>query len=703
MSFDIERLYTLLPAFYRIRDTEQGGPLKAFLSVIAEQIAILEEDIAQLNDDMFIETCSEWVVPYIGDLVGARSIFIFPDAPFNQRAFVANTLAYRRRKGTAAVLEQLARDVTNWDASVVEYFQVLATTQFLNHIRPDNISMADLRKSELLDYLKTPFDRIPRNADVRRIGSRSGKYNIPNVGLYLWRLGSYSMTHTPAFKLDEHRYLFDALGKDTSLQNRPVTEDEISHLAEPVNVPMPIKRRMLDRSLDAFYGEDKSILLMVNGQKILASEDSLPFASPPAKELSDIVCVCNLSDLKDGGGNVIGWSNMPLDKIALDPELGRIAFPKNESPPARVQVSYHYGFSADMGGGEYGRATTFSGGLQPVVRVPSDKTTIQEALDELGATGGIVEIEDNEYYIETPFIRVSAGKEIELRASDEHRPVIVLGEDLMVTGGMNSKVTLNGLLLSGGSLRVPLLETNEPSSPPIKNQLKALQLTHCTLLPGPSPTIKTVPGQPAMPRVFVESSDVTVAMDKCIVGGMRVTDQACTAINNSIVDASGTSEVAYAGLSGSDPGAALVMKNCTIIGKVHALMMKLVSNSIFHATLSEFDTWSAPVVAQRLQEGCVRFSYVPPGSKVPKRYRCQPKNENDTQQVQPVFTSLRYGDGAYCQLSPFCSAEIREGADDGSEMGVFHDLYLPQRVSNLRAQLDEYLRFGLEAGIFYET
>jgi hypothetical protein len=99
----------------------------------------------------------------------------------------------------------------------------------------------------------------------------------------------------------------------------------------------------------------------------------------------------------------------------------------------------------------------------------------------------------------------------------------------------------------------------------------------------------------------------------------------------------------------------------------------------------------------------VRFSYLPAGSKVPRRYHCQPKNEDDAQRVQPVFTSLRYGDGAYCQLSPFCSAEIREGAEDGSEMGVFHDLYLPQRVSNLRAQLNEYLRFGLEAGIFYET
>ena len=36
-------------------------------------------------------------------------------------------------------------------------------------------------------------------------------------------------------------------------------------------------------------------------------------------------------------------------------------------------------------------------------------------------------------------------------------------------------------------------------------------------------------------------------------------------------------------------------------------------------------------------------------------------------------------------------------------MGAFHYLFQPQRETNLRVRLDEYLRFGLEAGIFYAT
>ena len=33
-------------------------------------------------------------------------------------------------------------------------------------------------------------------------------------------------------------------------------------------------------------------------------------------------------------------------------------------------------------------------------------------------------------------------------------------------------------------------------------------------------------------------------------------------------------------------------------------------------------------------------------------------------------------------------------------MGAFHELFEPQRETNLRIRLDEYLRFGLEAGVF---
>ena len=62
MSFDAKRLYELLPTIYRVRDADQGEPLEALMAVIAEQTGILEENLEQLYDDQFIETCADWVV-----------------------------------------------------------------------------------------------------------------------------------------------------------------------------------------------------------------------------------------------------------------------------------------------------------------------------------------------------------------------------------------------------------------------------------------------------------------------------------------------------------------------------------------------------------------------------------------------------------------------------------------------------------------
>jgi len=38
------------------------------------QAGILEQDMEDLYDNWFIETCDAWVVPYIGDLLGTGTL-----------------------------------------------------------------------------------------------------------------------------------------------------------------------------------------------------------------------------------------------------------------------------------------------------------------------------------------------------------------------------------------------------------------------------------------------------------------------------------------------------------------------------------------------------------------------------------------------------------------------------------------------------
>ncbi|MEO1203077.1 MAG: hypothetical protein AAFX10_10230, partial [Pseudomonadota bacterium] len=67
--------------------------------------------------------------------------------------------------------------------------------------------------------------------------------------------------------------------------------------------------------------------------------------------------------------------------------------------------------------------------------------------------------------------------------------------------------------------------------------------------------------------------------------------------------------------------------------------------------------------------------------------------------VRPQFNSVRYGTPTYCQLASCGPVEIERGADDESEIGVFHDLYQPQRYAKLTARLDEYVPAGMDVGV----
>jgi hypothetical protein len=701
MSADVTDLYNLLPAIHRIRDAELGEPLKAFLSVIAEQVAVLDESLAQAYDDLFIESCAPWVVPYIGDLIGYRTIKGVPTKVSSPRAQVANTIAYRRRKGTASMLEQLARDVTGWDARVVEFFQLLATTQYLNHLRPRNLYMPDLRQWEPLERLGTPFETTAHTLDVRRIASQRGKYNIPNIGIFLWRLHAYSATDSPATRLDDQRFFFSPLGNNTSLFNFPETEDDVTHLATPQNVPVPISRRVLAEYLDTYYGKEsgKSIFLKVNNADVDSSQ----------------IVACDLSDV---AGNQ--WAHTaPPGKIAIDPVLGRIAF---DSPATRdVVVTFHYGFSADMSGGEYDRAATLDDKLTPVQQVATPHK-IQSALNGLSGTG-VVEITDNTRYDENLTIHAGAKGKIEVRAANRQRPHLTLTNALIITGGADSQVTLNGLLISGNALRVT-------------DKLGKLRLLHCTLVPGWDLQVDGTPLRPTEPSLIVESSGTIVEIDHCILGGIRADESARVVITNSIVDAMDETNVAFAATDNASAGGVPHIENSTLCGKVHTREIELATDTIFVAQLAKNDSWQAPIWSERRQEGCVRFSYVPPQSITPRRYRCQPDlaaqtiedkfredakklspapspvavaakiqaaRLSESSRVKPQFTSLRYGNPGYGQLSQRCAVEIRAGADNESEMGAFNELLQPQRETDLRVRLDEYLRVGLESGIFYAS
>ncbi len=129
-TYYAERLWQLLPAVYRTSDSDSldvPGPLRELLDRIGSQLAVVRRSIDRLWADQSIETCDDWVIPYVGDLLGTNLVDKLD--PRGQRLDVANTIHFRRRKGTVEVLEELALDVTGWPAHIVEGFRRLARTR----------------------------------------------------------------------------------------------------------------------------------------------------------------------------------------------------------------------------------------------------------------------------------------------------------------------------------------------------------------------------------------------------------------------------------------------------------------------------------------------------------------------------------------------------------------------------------------------
>lgn len=842
MTNSSDRLYNLLPATYRIRDAAQGEQLRALLTIVSDELSEVEADIRGLYENWFIETSDEWVVPYIGDLLGVRGLNTLQNTSFSQRAYVANTLFYRRRKGTAYVLGILAGDVTGWPAHVVEFFELLQTTQYLNHLRLFNTT-PDLRNMNQVNLLDMPFDSLPHTADVRHINNQRGKHNIPNIGIFLWRLQNYPLLNViprQAAAPHAHGYHFSPLGNPAPLFNAPATDSGVSPYfgfqngenegAEQL-VPAPIRPYDFFRDLKTFiqktsvqaenysarssanvsavpisdvadgsqiglethqnewtsyagidltgqsslkirYSNDDTATTLeirrgTSGGMLLgtcnlpktASWDDFETVScniTPTSGLETIVLVykanCHvylnwfnigvdtansryygpqrsLQITRDGQDispldvmckDLRDWARPPAGKVAVDVLRGRISFAVGEEPAESLVVSYNYGFSADIGGGPYDRRERITEVKLPVQEFPvgAGKTyaTLADAVSDWETAGkppAVIRIYDSANYDANLSIALPANGMLVIDCENEERPTLLDAAPLKVTSAGTTAeeaaaFTLSGLLIEGSL---------EP-----RGKLN-LTISDCTLVPGISLDEDGYPEHPDQASLVVAGADVVdtaIVIARSILGPLEL-PELCQklSISDSIVDAplardaDQPSRMALAAnASGKKPGPVTVLERVTVFGEIHVRELELASDVIF----------VHPVKSDRRQEGCVRFSYVPEGSQTPRRYRCQPdlaiaarekqlgvtslpaaEYQQIVMRLRPQFSTARYGLPAFAQLATACADEIKTGAEDGAEMGVFCMLQQPQRLANLQIALDEYLRFGLEAGIFFVT
>jgi hypothetical protein len=424
------RLWELLPAFLTDDDVDAGGVLRALLNLISADVDAVERGVWDLYDDLFIETCAEWAVPYLGALVANDLLYdasrhddartataLFGDLSPNDlrapvaaraRADVAQTIAYRRRKGTPAMLEELARNVTGWPVRLVECFQLLDWPQHLDHLRPQ-AALIDVRSPERCERAAGAFSDAVRTVDVRlpRLGTTSGSviaagapgvsdaaddkarvesvaidpveppYHPRTAAFFAWRLQAAPLvwvtpkgSPTCAFG-----WTFSPLGNPAPLFSRWVRDGDEFGRATELQIPQPIRRALFAQDLSdyaalppvrppfsAFYGQfadpagtatelapHASVAVIRNGAFLGVTADP---TAPVALYQPQVICM-----------RLDPWpaAQPPGLIVGIDVAAGRFVlgagFTSAADPVTSLAVDYLPGQAAGHGGGGYDRSS----------------------------------------------------------------------------------------------------------------------------------------------------------------------------------------------------------------------------------------------------------------------------------------------------------------------------------------------------------
>ena len=685
-----EKLWKLLPALYRTIDLPDGdGPLRELLDRIGEGFADLRRAIDRLWDNQSIETCDDWAIPYIGDLLATRLVSCLDSRA--QRLDVAKTIYYRRRSGTLGLLEELAADISGRDARAVEFFRRLGRTRhqfdppigLVPTYRPGQApgsavieglagatsgtpagGYADLRSHYAAHASTGAFDEYAHIADLRRGAQSAGWHNIAHLGVFGCWLYSFPIrAATPVSNgLSPPCFSFDPSGRRIRLFARSdrIGDSKISGFGEEWIAP-----------------DEWSLPLPVTDARWAAYPDRLY----PASFSVDLA-----------GGTAP--APRPRAEVRIHPQAGLFSFADASDATAPL-VDYHFGFSSRIGAGGFDERLLEELDLPPATTSVRGGSGLDAALAAIAGTETI-EIADSLTYagiaggltLPAP-APAPAPAVVAIRARSQARPVIrwgAGGAGWTITGQGGSLV-LQGLWMQGADLV-------------LAGRFDSVSLRMMTLDPGTSGSggaffDTAVDGMALKPTtLWIDGKIRQLSIERCITGPvrargqgfveqLRASDSIIQAIPTHAATSASPADPALEGVSGE-----VALTRCTVLGPVAVHRL-----SASECILDE------PAVVEDAQHGCVRFSAYAEGSTLHAPY-----HSVEVPARGPLFRSRRFGEPSYARLyrhadaailGPAPGDTILGGARNESEMGAFCLENIPLRKRGLAAKYEEYAPLGI--------
>ncbi len=740
-----EKLWETIPSIYRHEDglAEKPGVLRAIVQVIAKQAAILRRSQDSLWDDQFIELCNEWAVPYIGDLVATR--LLSEKNKRGRRIDVAKTIYYRRRKGTPRVLEELISDISGWEGKMVEQFQSLARSRHGLDAKPLTLAgkysgtlpggWADLRNQRISELSNGPFEEFFHTPDVRRHRGSKGRYSIPKLAFYLYRLKVYEAINTTPFALgDGVSFSFDPSGRDIPLFSKSYSSlnwNEWQSSNEP-ELPAPIACRLLGhatyliteaiiqqlvalpvplttaaaselRKISGLVFKNESSLMTIIATfstkvEIMNSAILLPLLSfslmsdsgksvllPDAKtvlskplDLNSILVGFVLpaeevfTTEKVTAANLMSWPIAITKELAIDPENGRFMFLNAPASEDNIYIAYHYGFSGPVGAGSYERSWIIKS-VPEVTRTGGGELTSTNLKNE-----GVTQIDDSKTY--GPVANKMAIKNMILQSKSKQRPYVCLENNWVLSSGLNlnSNITLDGLWIGAkGNLAAEII---------LRGDFECVIIRNCSLDPGgldlgvlDPESRKNIKGEIIHPvKLIIEGRVENLCIESSIMAPILIRNSGYVedfSVSDSIIQSVDSTINAIEIKTGKTH-----IDRSTIFGKVDVHRLEA-SEALITGKTTVTDN----------QKGCFRFSAAMEESRLPRPY----ESHLFLKDTNHWFTSRNFGNPGYAQLSDTAPVILKRGAENGSEMGAFNNLLSPIKLDDLKNKIDEYMPFGL--------
>jgi hypothetical protein len=744
-----EKIWGLIPEVYRNEDglAAKPGQLRALVDILAEQSAIARRSVDRLWADSRIDEADDWAVPYIGALVGARPVNAFNRAA--QRVNVGRTILYRRRLGTVRLTELLADDIADWDAVASEAFRRLIRNWHMLDggpqpgpiTRTPQWGYADLRATRIDSVIDHSHDDVSHYPDFRRHRGVFGRYNIPKVNLHLFRQYAFGLTGVTPVLIDDGLYTLDPSGRDVPLfqpGGRP--EGDCRAVREwEMRAPIPCRRlnfagfapqlrhapvgllaplapiygrrfateagliEAADAALAANPAPPNSLTDAQTAALIAAAMEAasprrnlLPGGDPASLAIAlaigvDASAAPPLEPQALYGANLSAWGEdfapPGWTEALVDPARGRVRLmnPLAADHDLFVQRIF-YGTFWPVGAGTHDRASGLAAtGFTPINIDQPDFTA---------PLSGEHRFVDSRTF--TPTLPVNGVIEVDgdltLSAANGERPYVVLRPQNGDTVTIRSARAGAELAIDG--LWIGVFETGGagPTRLRIDGAWRKVTLRNVTLDPGgeraAAPATAAEP-IPAVTLAFAGAID-EIVIDRSVTGRIVEIESAadpCATDRVTIADSIVRTAVNAPAIRLRN--ARLVIDRTTVFGDV-------VCGRIDASELLV----SGRVLAEDQQTGCFRFSAAVSGGRTPHPYE---SHFFVGRLPTGCFVSERFGDPGYAQLSETAPPEIREGGEDGVEMGAYARALDPIKRADLAAKLREFLPINAIAQLIFET